>query len=1184
MKRITNLARVAMLFFAVLGSTGTRAQSEVVTVGSGGRASSYLPCYPNNTYSMSQQIYTADEIGKAGMITSIAFYNYDMGSARECDIYLSNTAKTTFDSSTDWVTVSAENMVFSGTMNLGSGWTVIDFDTPFQYDGTQNLLLTVDDNTGKDTGSNFSIGTSDASSQALYYYKMFGTPANLDPTQSIEEEGTVYYRKNHIKLCFETYPKPYKFEAAEVGDASALIQCSLRGDATAWNLRYRKVAAEGEQEQRWVAYNDLTERSFTIEDLTPATQYEAQVQAVFPEDNLSDWTDPLGFTTSCCPVEQQAEIIYALNSDFRNWYNYAAQIIDITDEEKPVEVAHLCAPSYQAYGGSLTLCCGHKYKVNWIYDEENPDFNKYYSLALYFEPGDLFYSMTMGTAPEETAELTTFVMDCTPYCTQKPQNVNVAGVTFNSATISFASETKNGEVVYSTDAAFDPDTATPASIEYTAISVDPDSWEPNPANASVTLTGLEPLTEYYVRVRNVCVDGGNSRWSDPVKVTTGSRYDAPSQVIAKSVNSRTEQLSWGSRGNEKVYNLYYRQQAAGNPVNIDDVGTFGSGHGEGFENGNWGEGIWSSYSSRPFSNTLFVSNIPAGSSFGFKAGQGKTGFGQVKFLYGMKKLDAGKTAKQTMEQFDKKCLNDADRAAIIKGLKEKRDALKTQLAQIGTSHDNGEITDDEYNQQKETLEGQIDAYSAEITELESLPTDAEKLARMKELESKMGAATDPEEKSNYARELNELRAITSVAENPNNDGFSITNESQSPAHARGRMVTTNDTYIFFIRHADDGVLLVKDLTITPPEQVGEWTCIPNLTSTEYMLTGLEPGTTYEVMVEPIYEGGTTGTYSAVTVFATLGAETDPTESEFSVAESKKVHFAKGNLRCEGDRYEAQWSMAKQQYEVLGQDNIEVQGTRSYPAWLVDLFCWSTLENYYGISSYNYYNDEEAQSYFNGEFAEWGECPTLIRDLGAGWQTLSKDEWNYLLNERANAAQLKSIATVNGVKGLMLLPDEWTAPDDAPVLEGSAVEMTAEQWAQMDAAGAVFLPAAGQMTSTYVDYVTTTTVAEAATYWTSTPSDGNSGVNAYVLTIGDTDITLDSDLSRRVATAVRLVKSSDDTTPDLPTSLAPVSLQHPDEDRWYTLDGRRLATKPSQRGIYIIFSASGHPKGKKVVVK
>ena len=1137
----------AVLLLVMLGFTGAWAEDGVVTVGSGGRSSSFLPVYPNNKYSLSQQIYTKDEIGNKGMITSIAFYNYDTGSARECDIYLSHTAKESFDSSTDWVTVSAEDKVYSGKLELKSNWTVIEFDTPFLYDGEQNLLLTVDDNTGEDTGYNYGIGASDASSnQALYYYKMFGNPANLDPTQAITEEGTVYYRKNWIKLCFETYPKPYRFEAVEVGDVSAKIQCLLRDAATGWKLRYREAVAEGEQEQSWLSYDNIADSSYTLDALTPATKYEVQAQAIYAEDNRSAWTDTLVFVTACCPVEEQAEIIYSMNSDYRNWFNYGVQIVDITNEDKPVEVAFLRPPSYELYGGTLTLCCGHKYKVNWIYDKEHADFSRYYSLALYFEPGDLFYSMSMGMAPGENAELTTFVMDCTPHCAQKPQNVSVTGVTFDSATLSFRSETTGGEVVYSTEADFNPDTATPTSVTFDAIAPNPDSWELNPANASLTLTGLEPLTEYYVRVRSVCIDeltdepAGMSRWSDPVKVLTGSRYDAPSQVIAKALNSRTEGLSWGARGNEKAFNLFYRKQAVGTPVNMDDVSTFGGGNGTGFEYGNWGDKIWNSYGSRPFSNTLFVAEIPAGSSFSFKAGNGKTGAGLTKFLYGMQKMKDG-TPLEQMKRFDKKCLNDADREAIIKSFQDK---LK-------------ELTDDK----------QIEALQAEIDELNSLPTDSQKLVRMKELEQMIadngaqlaelalkrakGEITEEEyqeeasaieaQNALNAAELNELRAITTDAENPNKDGFSITREKESANQARGtRAAEEAETYIFFIRHADpNGVLLVKDLTITPPDKVNEWVKIPDIEGTEYTLKGLEPGTAYEVMVEPIYDDGTTGTPSVITVFTTIGAETDPTESEFSVAEDKKVQFARGNLRCTGDRYEAVWSVAKQQQDVLGQDNIEVQGSRSYPAWLVDLLCWSTTKNYYGIDNFYYYDDEDALPYFQAGFADWGTNPTLIRDLGEGWSTLTKAEWDYLLNERENAAALRAFATVDKVKGLVLLPDEWTAPEGVTLsrkLQGeetvTSVELTAADWTKLEQAGAVFLPAAGQLTSTYVDNITTTTVANdsiVGLYWTATPSDKemtDGGAYSYALAFADTAvvaITTDTVISRRTALAVRLVK-------------------------------------------------------------
>jgi hypothetical protein len=247
------------------------------------------------------------------------------------------------------------------------------------------------------------------------------------------------------------------------------------------------------------------------------------------------------------------------------------------------------------------------------------------------------------------------------------------------------------------------------------------------------LTGLDPLTDYYVSVRSVCLADvpGVSRWSDPVKVTTGSRYDAPTQVIAEPVNSRTEELSWGSRGNEKSHNLYYRKQAAGNPVDPSAIQTFGGGNGTGFKSGSWGEGIQSSYGDHPFSNTLFVEGIPAGSSFSFKAGNGKTGAGQTKFFYGMKKKAKDKKARKTMESLDMSCLNDADRAARKKQYELLIWASEEQIKLAKEQLDEGTITQEQYDKEVAESTQKIDKYRENLEMLNALPTDAQKLEEMR---------------------------------------------------------------------------------------------------------------------------------------------------------------------------------------------------------------------------------------------------------------------------------------------------------------------------------------------------------------------------------------------------------------------------------------------------------------------
>ena len=63
------------------------------------------------------------------------------------------------------------------------------------------------------------------------------------------------------------------------------------------NIRKGVMTAEDEQEMRWVAYGNLTTRSFIIEDLKPGTNYVVRMQAVFSEEEVSEWTRALPFTT-----------------------------------------------------------------------------------------------------------------------------------------------------------------------------------------------------------------------------------------------------------------------------------------------------------------------------------------------------------------------------------------------------------------------------------------------------------------------------------------------------------------------------------------------------------------------------------------------------------------------------------------------------------------------------------------------------------------------------------------------------------------------------------------------------------------------------------------------------------------------------------------------------------------------
>ena len=180
----------------------TIAPEGAVIVGEGNLSSDdYLPSYSYYNYSLTQQIYTADEIGQAGMINSIAFYNLGAEKTRTLDFYLKHIKKNTFSSSTDWETVSSTEKVFSGSVTMESeAWTKIVFDTPFSYDGTSNLLLVTDDNTGGWTyPPHMSCRTVNVPNQAI---RVFSDDVNYNPSNPGSYNGTILSDKNQVLLFF----------------------------------------------------------------------------------------------------------------------------------------------------------------------------------------------------------------------------------------------------------------------------------------------------------------------------------------------------------------------------------------------------------------------------------------------------------------------------------------------------------------------------------------------------------------------------------------------------------------------------------------------------------------------------------------------------------------------------------------------------------------------------------------------------------------------------------------------------------------------------------------------------------------------------------------------------------------------------------------------------------------------
>ena len=196
------------------------------------------------------------------------------------------------------------------------------------------------------------------------------------------------------------------------------------------------------------------------------------------------------------------------------------------------------------------------------------------------------------------------------------------------------------------------------------------------------------------------------------------------------------------------------------------------------------------------------------------------------------------------------------------------------------------------------------------------------------------------------------------------------------------------------------------------------------------------------------------------LLAFAGCEKEPPSGNglFSVSKDKQVRFAPGNLEYDSING---YSFAAHQYDYGGH------------------FGWGTGSNPTLTSSD--YHDYPS-------FDDWGSY------IDGGWRTLTRDEWKYIIEQRADAPAKRGTATVCGVHGWILLPDNfsggtfnagsdrcWTTNVYAP-----------SSWSAMEAAGVLFLPAAGYRWALERDYVGTD-----GSYWSSTPNGEDIAYGVYI---------------------------------------------------------------------------------------
>ena len=312
------------------------------------------------------------------------------------------------------------------------------------------------------------------------------------------------------------------------------------------------------------------------------------------------------------------------------------------------------------------------------------------------------------------------------------------------------------------------------------------------------------------------------------------------------------------------------------------------------------------------------------------------------------------------------------------------------------------------------------------------------------------------------------------------------------------------------------------------------------------LEGLLPETQYHVRAYALYESEYH--YGEDLCFTTLAdngggggdepePDPDPEMPEglvpglFSVSETLQVRFSQGNLQYQASTNT--WRFAENQLSYVGEDNANIGG--NYDGW-IDLFGWGTSGYDHGANAYQpwatstHYSDYYAYGAYRANLfdqtgqADWGY--NAISNGGntenMGWRTLRSAEWSYLMEERTTPTGIHfATARVDGINGILILPDDWDGSYDITNPDKYLSDfvnntITATDWANLEANGVVFLPAAGiRVEGTQVYYVQTGGV-----YWASTSLSSDLAYTMYFVA-GDKQRDVDAN-NRELGVSVRLV--------------------------------------------------------------
>ncbi len=498
-----------------------------------------LPFNNYYSYSYTQQIYDASEIGEAMTISSIEFeyaYSSPITDKNNVTIYLAHTSQSVFSSSSAWIPIDSATIVYTGPMNFTQGWNKVTLDTAFQYNGTDNLALIVDDNSGAYDGNAWVFRV-----HATTDYKALRRQvdaSNISPTAP----GTGTREKKRVNVRFSSCDSMATCVAPNVivtatDSNSVTLEWVAGNTESAWQIEYKLSS-----DTVWTSEGTVTSSPYTVQNLVSDADYIFRMRS----DCGSDFSNYVRVTAST-PCASIAALPYTQNFDAATgtgagnfiscWYrgtnNSTAYPYTYStySHSAPYSLYFYSSSSAWAYAAAPQMASEiemNNLQVSFYARKTSEA--AFFEVGVMTDPNDVTTFEAIGTfSPDQTADwqlgevntdtytgngryiafrtpqwvsgyicLDDVTIQEIPFC-GRVEDIEAINVTPNSATITWTpggNETE-WEVCYGLSGTVDPETAT-------AVQTSEDS---------IALSGLEASSLYDVYVRIVCASGDYGAWT-----------------------------------------------------------------------------------------------------------------------------------------------------------------------------------------------------------------------------------------------------------------------------------------------------------------------------------------------------------------------------------------------------------------------------------------------------------------------------------------------------------------------------------------------------------------------------------------------------------------------------------------------------------------------------------------------